>query len=101
MCVLGLPEVVYPVGLFGIDIGAEGLCDCFDGAFRTAVRLLVECGRWHEVNIEGFVEFSKEIGDKLGSSIRDDFLGYSVVAVDLTYECIDDISGCVLFFHRH
>ena len=101
MGVLSLPEVVYPVGLFGIDIGSEGLCNRFDGAFGTAVCLLVKCGRWHEVNIESFVEFSKEIGDKLGSSIRDDFLGYSVIAVDLTYECIDDISGCVFLFHRH
>ena len=101
MGVLGLPEVVYPVGLFGIDIGSEGLCDRFDGAFCTAVCLLIKGGRWHEVNIEGFVEFSKEIGYKLGSSIRDDFLGYSVVAVDLTYECIDDVSGCVFLFHRH
>ena len=53
------------------------------------------------MNIESSVEVSKEIGDKLGSSIRDDFLGYSVVAVDLTYECIDNISGCVFLFHRH
>ena len=53
------------------------------------------------VNIEGFVEFCKEIGYKLGSSIRDDFLGYSVVEIDLTYVCIDDISGCVFLFHRH
>ena len=101
MCVLGLPEVVHPVGLFGIDIGSEGLRNRFDGALCTAVCLLVKGGRWHEVNIESFVEFSKEIGDKLGSSIRDDFLGYSVVAVDLTYECIDDISGSVFLFHRH
>ena len=70
MCVLGLPEVVYPVGLFGIDIGPEGLCDRFDGAFCAAVCLLVEGSRWHEVNIECFVEFSKEIGDKLRSSVR-------------------------------
>ena len=101
MCVLGLPEVVHPVGLFGIDIGSEGLRDRFDGAFRTAVCLLVKGGRWHEVNIKSFMEFSKEVGDKLRSSIRDDFLGYSVVAVDLTYECIDYISGCVFLFHRH
>ena len=101
MCVLGLPEVVYPVGLFGIDIGSEGLCDRLDGAFCTAVCLLVKGGRWHKVNIESFVEFSKEIGDKLGSSIRDDFLGDSLVGVDLAYECIDDISGCVFLFHRH
>ena len=101
MGVLGLPEVVYPVGLFGIDIGSEGLRNRFDGAFCTAVYLLMKGGRWHEVNIEGFVEFSKEIGYKLGSSIGDDFLGYSVVAVDLTYECIDDVSGCVFLFQRH
>ena len=63
---------------------------------------LIRCNsRWHKVNIEGFVDFSKEIGYKLRSSIRDDFLGYSVVAVDLTYECIDDISVCVFLFHRH
>ena len=101
MCILGLPEVVYPVGLFGIDIGSEGLCDWFDGAFCTAVCLLVKGGSWHEVNIESFVEFSKEIGDKLRSSIRDDFLRYSMLTVDLTYECIDDISGCVFLFHQH
>ena len=101
MRILGLPEVVYPVGLFGIDIGSEGLRDRFNGAFCTAVCLLVKGCRWHKVNIESFVEFSKEIGDKLRSSIRDDFLGYSVVAVDLTYECIDDILGCVFLFHRH
>ena len=101
MYVLGLPEMVYPVGLFGIHIGSEGLCNSLDGARYAAICLLVKGSRWHEVNIESFVEFSKEIGDKLGSSIRDDFLGYSVIAVDLTYECVDDISGCVLFFHRH
>ena len=99
--VLALPEVVYPVGLFGIDIGLEGLCDCFDGAFSTAICLLVKSGRWHEVNIKSFVKFSKEIGYKLGSSIRDDFLGCSVIAVDLTYECIDDVSGCVFRFPGH
>ena len=64
-------------------------------------KVLLKGGRWHEVNIDCFVEFSKEIGVKLGSSIRDDFLGYSVVAVDLTYECIDDISGLVFLFHWH
>ena len=101
MCILCLPEVVYPVGLFGIDIGSEGLCDRLDGAFCTAVCLLVKSGRWHEVNIESFMEFFKEVGDKLRSSIRNDFLGYSMIAVDLTYECIDDISGCVFLFHRH
>ena len=101
MYILGLPEMVYPVGLFGIDIGSEGLHDCLDGAFCTAVCLLVKGCQWHEVNIESFVEFSKEIGDKLGSSIRDDFLRYSMIAVDLTYECFDDILGCVFLFHRH
>ena len=101
MCVLGLPEMVYPVSLFGIHIGSQGLCNRLDGAFCATVCLLVKSGRWHKVNIEGFVEFSKEIGDNLGSSIRDDFLGYSMIAVDLTYECIDDISGCVFLFHRH
>ena len=103
MCILGLldSEVVYPVGLFGIDIGSEGLCNRLDGAFCTAVCLLVKSGRWHEVDIESFVEFSKEIGYKLRSSIRDDFLEYSVVAVDLTHDGIDDISGCVFLFHRH
>ena len=99
MCVLGLPEVVNPVGLFGIDIGSERLCNRLDGAFCAAICLLVKGGRWHKVNIESFMEFSKEIGDKLRSSIKDDFLGYSVVAVDLTYECNDDISGCVFLFH--
>ena len=86
MCILGLPEMVYPVDLFGIDIYSEGLCDRPDSAFGTAICLLVKGGRWHEVNIESFVEFSKEIGDKLGSSIRDDFLGYSVIVIHLTYE---------------
>ena len=101
LCVLSLPEVIYAVGLFGIGVGSEGLCDCLDGVFCTAVCLLVKGSRWHEVNIESFVEFSNEIEDKLGSSIRDDYLGYSMVAVDLTDECIDDISGCVFLFHRH
>ena len=54
-----------------------------------------------EVNIKSFMEFSEEIGEKLRSSIRNNFLGYSMIAVDLTYECIDDISGCVLHFHWH
>ena len=67
MCVLGLPEMVYPVGLFGIHIGSEGLCNRLDGAFCASICLLVKGSRWHEVNIESFVEFSKEIGDKLGS----------------------------------
>ena len=53
--------MLYSVGLFGIDIGSEGLCDCLDGAFCTAVYLLVDGGRWHEVNIECFMELSKEI----------------------------------------
>ena len=66
MCVLGLPKVVYPVSLFGIDIGSEGLCNGFDGTFGTAICLLVKGCRWHEVNVESFVEFSKEIEDKLG-----------------------------------
>ena len=44
MCILGLPEVVYPVGLFGIYICSEGLCDRFDGTFGTAVCLLVKGG---------------------------------------------------------
>ena len=101
MCVLGLPEVVYPVGPFGIDIRSNGLCNPLDGAFGAAVSLLVKGGQWHEVDIESFVEFSKEIGDKPGSLIRDDFLRYSVVAVDLTYVYINDISGCVLLFHQH
>ena len=101
MYILGLPEVIYPVGLFGIDIYSEGLCNELDGAFCTAVCLLVKGGRWHKVNIESFMEFCKEIGDKLGSLIRDDFLGNSVIAVDLTYECVDDISDCVFLFHRH
>ena len=99
MCILGLPEVVYPVGLFGIDIRSEGLHNCLDGAFCTAVCLLVKSCGWHKVNIEGFVELSKEIGDKLQSTIRDDFVRYSMVAVDLTYEFIEDISGCILLFH--
>ena len=101
MCILGLPEMVCPVSLFGVDICSGGLCDRLDCAFGTAICLLVKGGRCHEVNIESFVEFSKEVGDNLGSSIRDDFLGYSMMAVDLTYECIDDISGCVFLFHRH
>ena len=45
MCVLGLPEVVYSVSLFGIDIGSEGLCDRLDGAFGTAIGLLVKGSR--------------------------------------------------------
>ena len=85
MCILGLPEVVYPVGLFGIDIGPEGLCNRLDRAFNTAVYFLVNSGRWHEVNIDSFVEFFKEIGDKQWSSIRGDFLRYSIIAADLTY----------------
>ena len=93
--------MVYAVGLLGIDIGSEGQRDCLDGVFCTAVGLLVKGGRWHEVNIEGFVESSKEIRDLLRSSIRDDFFGYSMIAVDLTYECIYDISGCVFLFHRY
>ena len=101
MYILGLPEMIYPVGLFGIDICSKGLCDRLDSAFGTAVYLLVKGGRWQEVNIEGFVEFSKEIGDNLGTSIGDDFLGYSMIAVDLTYECSDDISGCIFLFHWH
>ena len=101
MGVVGLPEMVYPVGRFGIDIGSEDLCNCLDGAFCAAICLLVKGGRWHKVNIESFVECSKKIGYKLGSSIRDNFLGYSVVAVDLTYECIDDVTGGVFLFHRH
>ena len=101
MCVLGLLEVVYPVGLFGIDIGSEGLCNRLDGAFCAAVCLLMKGGRWHEVNIEGFVEFSDKVGYKLRSSIRNNLVGYSVIAVDLTYEYIDDVSGCVFLFHRH
>ena len=44
MCILGLPEVVYPVGLFGIDIGSEGLCNRPDDAFSTAVCLLGKGG---------------------------------------------------------
>ena len=101
MYVLSLPVVVYPVGPFGIYICSEGLCNGLDSASCIAICLLVKGGRRHEVNIECFVEFFKDIGDKLRSSIRDDFLGYSIIAVDLTYECIDDISGCVLLFHRH
>ena len=101
MYILGLPEVVSQVGLFGIEICSESLCNCLNCAFCAAVCLQVKGGRWHEVNIESFVEFSKEIGDKLGSSIRDDFLGYSMIAVDLTYECLDDISGCLFLFHWH
>ena len=101
MCILGLSEVVYTVDLFGIDICPEGLCNCLDGALCAAIRLLVKSSRWHKVNIEDFVEFSKEIGDKLQSSIRVDFMRNSMVAVDLTYEYIDDISGCVFLLHRH
>ena len=93
--------MVYPVGLFGIDIGSKGPSNHLDGTFSTTVCLLVKGGRWHEVNIESFVEFSKEIGYQLRSWIRDDFLGYSMVALDLTYECIDDISDCVLLLHRY
>ena len=55
MCVLGLPEVVYPVGLPGIDIGSEGRCNRLDGAFCTAVCLLVKGSRWYEMNIESFI----------------------------------------------
>ena len=84
MCIFSLPEVVYPVGLFGIDICSEGLGNHLDDVFCTAVCLLVKGGRWHEVNIECFVEFSEEIGDKLRALIRDDFVRYSMVAVDLT-----------------
>ena len=99
MCILGLPEMVYPVGLFGIDICSKGRCDRLDSAFGTAVCLLVKGGRWYEVNIEGIIEFSKEIRDILGSSIRNDFLGYSIIVVDLTYKYIDDITGCIFLFH--
>ena len=60
MRVLGLPEVIYPVGLFGIDIGMEGLCNRLDGAFCATICLLVKGGRWHKVNIESFMEFSKD-----------------------------------------
>ena len=101
MCVLRLPEVVYAVGLLGIDIGSECLRNRLYGVCCSAICLLVKGYQWHKENIESFVEFPKEIGDKLGSSIRDNFLGYSMIAVDLTYECIDVISGCVLLFHRH
>ena len=101
MCILSLSKVVYPVSLFGIDVCSKGLRKRLDGAFCTAVCLLVKGCRWHEVNIESLVEFCKEIGDKLWSLIRDDFVRYPVIAVDLTYECIDDISGCVFLFHRH
>ena len=101
MCVLGLPEVVYPVGLFGSDVCPESLCNRHNGAFCATVCLLVKGGRWHEVNIKSFMEFSEEIGYKLWSSIRDDFARYSMVAVDLTYECMDDVSGCVFLFYQH
>ena len=53
--ILGLPKVVYPVGLFGIDICSEVLCNCIDGAFGTAVCLLVKYSRWHVVNIKSFM----------------------------------------------
>ena len=76
--------MVCPVALFGIDIGSKGLCDRLDSVFGTAVCLLVKGSQWHEVNIKHFVEFSKEIGYKRWSLITDDFLGYSVVAIDLT-----------------
>ena len=75
MCVLGLPKMVYLVRLFGIYIGSKGLCYSFDGAFYAAICLRFKGYYWHEVNIKSFMEFSKEIGDKLGSSIRDEFLG--------------------------
>ena len=96
MCVLGFPEVVYPIVLFGIDICSEGLCNRLDGVFCTAVCLLVKGSQWHEVNIESFVEFCEEIGYKLWSLIRDDFMRYSMEAVEHTYECIYDV--CVVYF---
>ena len=103
MYIFGLPKVVYPVGLFGIDIGSEGLHNRLDGAFCAAICLLVKCSRWHEVNVKSFIEFSKEIGDKLRSSIRDDFARHptGMAVADLTYECINDISGWVFLFLRH
>ena len=45
MSILGLPEVVYPVGLFGINIGSKGLHNRLNGTFGTAVCLLVKGSR--------------------------------------------------------
>ena len=97
----GVTAVIYPIGLSSIDIGSKCLCNCLDGAFYTTICLLLNGGRWYKVNIESFVEFYKEIGYKLWSSIRDDFIREFMIAEDLTYIFIDDISCSVFFFHQH
>ena len=50
---------------------------------------------------ECLVQFCEVVGYKLGTSIRDDFLGDSVVTVDLTYEGFDDVSSVELLFERY
>ena len=101
MCILGLRGVVYPVGLFGIDIGSKGLHNHLTSVFCTAVCFLVNGGQWHEVNIVRLVEFSKVIRYNLHSSIRHDFMRYSKVTVDHTYKFIKDVSGFLLILHQH
>ena len=50
---------------------------------------------------ECLVQFCEVVGYKLRSSIRDDFLGDSVVTVDLTYEGFDNISSIELLLEGY
>ena len=50
---------------------------------------------------ERLVQFCEVVGYKLRSSIRDDFLGDSVVTVDLTYEGFDPVSSVELLLERY
>ena len=77
------------------------LGNCLDCSFCTAVCLLVESCRWREVYIERLVQFCEVVGHKLRSSIRDDFVRYAIVIVDLTYEGFDDISSVELLLEGY
>ena len=48
------------------------------------------------MNTKCFVKFCEIVGYKLRFSIRDVFLGHSMVTVDLTYEGFDDVRSVVL-----
>ena len=50
---------------------------------------------------ERLVQFCEIVGYKLVSSIRDDFLSYAMVTLDLTYEGFDEVSSVELLLEGY
>ncbi len=86
VCEFGEGEPVAPVGLSVVDEDPEILLNLLVYSFCLAVCLRMEGGRHVHRDVEHFIEFLHELGDKLRSPIRDDGNGHAMSGIYMVSE---------------